>query len=110
ESSHGFSFDNRLASLGVYYPWQDNRPMAYSCNNASPIPHVCGNCLKSSGARIVIECRMTGRSEKQPVSFLFQVRRLPQLRIQLNIERMLRVLKDGLVIARQEAFRKREIV
>ena len=100
KSSDSLLFDNRLTGLGVDYSWENHRSVAYSRDDAAPTPDVYRNALKSSGGRVVIESRMTGGSKEQPILFLLQIRCFLQLRIQLHIERMLRVLEDRLVVAR----------
>ena len=53
---------------------------------------------------------MTGGAKKQTVLFFFDVRCFLQLRIQLDIERVLRVLEDSLVVTGQKPIGKREVV
>src|SRR5499426_63594 len=53
---------------------------------------------------------MTGGSEEEAIIFFFQIGSLLQLRLDLDHERMFRVVEDRVVTPRQEGRRKRNIV
>src|ERR1700759_1776864 len=84
--------------------------MAHGCDDSASLPDVLGDGLKPSGGRIIIESSMACGTEEQPVILCFQICRFLQLRIQLHIERVLRVLEDGLIVTGQEPIGKREII
>src|SRR4029077_21262900 len=53
---------------------------------------------------------MTGGSEEEAIVFFLQIGSLLQLRLELDHERMFRVVQDRVVTPRQEGRRKRNIV
>src|SRR6516165_3186152 len=53
---------------------------------------------------------MAGGSEEEAIIFFFQIGSVLQLRLDLDHERMLRIVQDRVVTPRQEGRRKRDIV
>src|SRR5262249_34220152 len=110
ETGDRLAFDNGFSGLGIDDARHDCRSVTRGGNYTSSIPDVCGDCLKPLRRRIVIKRGMTSGSKKQPVLLFLEVRSLLELRVELDIESMLRVLENGFVASREKGIGQRHVV
>src|SRR5262249_4958645 len=110
KAGHRPAFYDRFPGPGIDNARQDCRTVTHGPHDAAPIPDICCDGLETFCRRIVIKRSVAGGRKEQSVALALQLRGLLELRVKLDVERMLWFAKNRPIASRQELRHQRYLV